>query len=327
MPMLQRALTSLAAFVACIGIAVAGPMPPVPAAVAPLAREHPLAGRIVQLSDGAEVTPQRLAEIAASRAFILLGEKHDNPDHHRLQAWLIEALVASGRRPTVAMEMLDADQAPALADYRKNVPADASGLGAAIGWSTRGWPDWSIYEPIAGIAFRAGLPIVPADLTRDSRRAVSRGGVDALDPASRARIAHAPRFDADQTASLTQELRLSHCGHLPDTALPRMADVQWARDAHMAAALLDAARNAAPAVLIAGAGHVRADRGVPWHLRQAAPHQTIFTLAFVEVDDSRLEMSEYPLRERFEYAWFTPRVDDEDPCAKFRDSLQRLRRP
>ena len=52
-----------------------------------------------------------MADIAAARDFVLLGEKHDNPDHHRLQAWMIDALVARGRRPAIAMEMLDAEQA------------------------------------------------------------------------------------------------------------------------------------------------------------------------------------------------------------------------
>ena len=190
--------------------------------------------------------------------------------------------------------------------------------------SERGWPDWSIYAPIAEAALRAGLPIVPADLTRAELRTVGRDGIAALAEPLRARLQRAPSLDAQQAASLAQELRDSHCGQLPDAALPRMATVQWARDAHMAAAMLDSPSGA---VLIAGAGHVRRDRGVPWHLRNVAPERSVVVLAFVEVEEAKRDAAEYALADKFDYAWFTPRVDTEDPCTKFRDSLQRLRRP
>jgi uncharacterized iron-regulated protein len=222
------------------------------------------------------------------------------------------------------MEMLDGDQAPALAEHLQRHPADAAGLGAAVGWNERGWPDWSIYAPIAEVALANGLPIVPADLTRAERQVTGRDGITALAEPTRARLQRAPRFDARQSASLAQELRDSHCGQLPEAALPRMSNVQWARDAHMAAAMAD---SAAGAVLIAGAGHVRSDRGVPWHLRHLAPWRSLVVIAFVEVDESKREVAAYALAEKFEYAWFTARVDDADPCARFRDSLQRLRRP
>jgi uncharacterized iron-regulated protein len=317
--MLQRAIISLAAV-----FLFSCPLAAQPAPTAPLGRDHPLAGRIVQMTDAAAITSAQMADIAAARDFVLLGEKHDNPDHHRLQAWMIDALLARGRRPAIAMEMLDAEQAPALAEYAKQHPHDASGLGAAIGWKERGWPDWPMYAPIAEAALRAGSPLVPADLTRAERRAAGRDGVAGFAEPLRTRLQRAPAFDAQQSASLAQELKDSHCGQVPDEALLRMANVQWARDAHMAAAMLDSASGA---VLIAGAGHVRRDRGVPWHLTHAAPARSSVALAFVEVEETRPEASDYALAGKFDYVWFTARVDTDDPCARFRDSLQRLRRP
>jgi uncharacterized iron-regulated protein len=329
MNMLHRAIFPAAAVFVAVSAAAAQPFPPVPAATAPFGRDHPLAGRIVQTGDGAAITPERLAQIAAERDFVLLGEKHDNPDHHRLQAWVIDALVARGRRPAVAMEMLDADQSQALTTHLRQHPQDATGLGAAVGWAARGWPDWSIYAPIAEAALRAALPIAPADLARADRQAVGRDGIAALAEPSRARLQRMAVLDAQQSASLALELRDSHCGHVREESLPRMILVQSARDAHMAAVLIEAAtlENASGAVLIAGAGHVRVDRGVPWHLRQRAPQRSIAAIAFIEVDDSRRDIADYALADKFDFAWFTPRHDDEDPCAKFRDSLQRLRRP
>jgi uncharacterized iron-regulated protein len=296
--------------------------PALPAPEAPLDRAHPLVGQIVTASG--RLSPQQFADRAKAHDFVLLGERHDNPDHHRLQAWVIEALVASGRRPALAMEMLDADQQAALSDYRKQPGADAAGLGTAVGWDARGWPSWPIYAPIAAAVLRADLPVLPADLTRQAIRAIGRGGVDALRPGLANELESSPRYDAAQSQSLAEELRSSHCGQLPEASLPRMLEVQWARDANMARVLRNAEREA---VLIAGTGHVRNDRAVPWHLRETVPERKVLSVALVEVQPGQTDPAAYGQMGLFDVLWFTARMEDDDPCVKFRDSLQRMRRP
>jgi uncharacterized iron-regulated protein len=105
--------------------------------------------------------------------------------------------------------------------------------------------------------------------------------------------------------------------------------VQRARDAQMAEAMLNAPGGDG-AVLIAGAGHVRNDRGVPAYLRQIVPDARPVSVAFLEVDPKRPDVESYVTRFEgrlpFDYVWFTPAVDDEDPCEKFRKSLERMRR-
>jgi uncharacterized iron-regulated protein len=300
----------------------AAELPPLPAAEAPLDRSHPLVGQIV--TSAGRLTPAQLIERAQGYDFVLLGEKHDNPDHHRLQAWVVDALVATGERPAIVMEMLDADQTEALADYRRRPGADAAGLGPALSWEARGWPSWSMYAPIAAVALRADLPILPANLTRADTRSIGRGERARLHPDVGATLEASPRYDAAQTESLTEELRESHCGQLPDAAVPRMVEVQWARDASMAGAL-----HAGPemSVLIAGTGHVRKDRAVPWHLDHRAPGRSVLSIALVEVQQDRNNPAAYSQSGLFDVLWFTARVDNEDPCLKFRDSLQRMRKP
>src|SRR5690606_21763015 len=141
---------------------------------------HPLVGRLwsTAASEFADVEALR-AQLLASR-FVLLGEKHDNPDHHRLQAWAIEALVAGGRRPAVVLEMLNADQAGRLAAYLAKPAPTPEGLGAAVGWGERGWPDWSLYQPIAAAALQAGLPLSAGDFGAAARDTVLRDGLDGL---------------------------------------------------------------------------------------------------------------------------------------------------
>jgi len=107
-------------------------------------------------------------------------------------------------------------------------------------------------------------------------------------------------------------------------------DVQRARDAQMAESLM-AASDHDGAILVAGAGHVRNDYGIPVHLRTKAPQKRVISIAFVEVDQQKTEPQSYGLsypnrRSPFDYVWFTPRVDDEDPCEKFKSQFERMKK-
>jgi uncharacterized iron-regulated protein len=287
-----------------------------------LGQDHPLTGRLWDVAASRFVTRETLIARLAAARFVLLGERHDHPEHHRLQAAVVRGLAAAGRRPTVAFEMLDTDQAAALAAYLQRSSRDAAGLGDAVGWSRSGWPPWPLYEPIADAALAAGLPLAAVNLPGGTARAVARGNLDAVPPALvRIYGLDRPPPPAVQTA-MEAEMRDSHCGKLPDVMLPAMVTTQRARDAAMAEGML-----AAPdgAILIAGAGHVRADRGVPIYLAMRAPGATIASLAFVEVVTGRTAAPDYAERfgaERlpFAYVWFTTRADDVDHCARLERS-------
>jgi uncharacterized iron-regulated protein len=294
---------------------------------APLGRDHPLAGRIWDTAVERFIDePALISRLVASR-FVLLGERHDHVDHHELQARLLRALISVGRRPAVAFEMLTPDQAPALARYLAASPRDAAGLGDAVGWTDAGWPAWSTYEPIAQAALDAGLPIVAANIPATMARALMTGAA-AAPPALAARFGLDRALAPEVEAAMAAEMREAHCGHADARMAASMITAQRVRDAAMAAALLDAGADGA--VLIAGTGHVRTDRGVPASLRVAQPAAVIASVAFLEVRDGAPAPGDYAARAGaarlpFDFAWFTPRVDDVDPCDAFRRDLERLR--
>lgn len=289
---------------------------------------NPLVGTLWNVAAGRQAAPPELARAGAAADFVLLGEKHDNPDHHRLQAWMIRTLVAQGRRSAVALEMLDADQADALQRHLAEHPRDAAGLGKAVGWRDRGWPDWDIYRPLAAAALKAGLPLRTADVARPTQRKVAREGLNALPDEQVRRLGLDRPLAAALRANLRQELIESHCNMLPEKAIAPMAKVQRLRDAFMADSLIDARESADQAVLIAGNGHIRADRGVPWYLRARLERPAVLTVAILEVRAGEQDWRSYLPKRRagtmraFDYVWFTPRVDNEDPCVKFADQLR-----
>jgi len=252
-----------------------------------------------------ELVLQRLA--AADH--VVLGERHDNPEHHRLQAEIIGALAGRGRRPAVVFEMLDTEQIAPLAAHLAARPNDADGLGDAVGWPASGWPDWALYKPIATAALEARLPIVAGNLNRERTRAVVRDGYAALgDDAALRRAVERP-LPGDIESALLADLETAHCGHVPRDRLGPMLRVQRARDASMALAMAMHPQS----VLIAGTEHGRNDRGVPRVLRDLLPGRRVVSLAFIELEAGAAPPDELP----WDLVWFTEPVTRGDPCARF----------
>jgi uncharacterized iron-regulated protein len=287
---------------------------------APLGREHPLAGRIWDARTGRFVDQGTLVVGLAGARYVLLGERHDNPDHHRVQAALVRALLAAGRRPAVAFEMFTADDVPAIARHLAAAPRDAAGLGDAVNWKGSGWPDWTHYQPIAQAALDAGLPVVAANLAPATARALARGQRAALPEGLAARHGLDRPLPGGAQAALTAEIHHAHCGHVPAERIEGMVLAQRARDAVLADSMLAAERDGA--VLIAGAGHVRDDRGVPSYLRVLVPGASIASMAPLEVREGWTRPEQYGAafdggRLPFDWVWFTPRMEDDDPCARW----------
>ncbi len=300
----------------------------------PAQRLHPLVGSIWDVASGDRIDADTLVATLVTHPLVLLGEKHDNPDHHRLQARVLESLLAAGRWPAVAFEMLAGDLGPDVDRVRTEPAPSPSDLRLALDWDVRGWPAWELYEPIFATALAARLPIVAADLDPATLAALGREGATALPPPERTHLGLHIALPADVHAAMAAEIREAHCGRASDAMVARMVTVQRARDGALARALLAAAArpDADGAVLIAGIGHVRRDHGVPALLRGWAPDTSVASVAFLEViadadtptaDLAARQLSQYP----FDFMWFTPRVDERDPCERFRRRLERLGRP
>ncbi len=318
-------LGALLASASCVGPGSAG-LAPGPPWQAPSGREHVLAGRIWDVNAGEFLTPREFMERAQTSQFLLLGEKHDHPDHHLIQAWIIRALVAEGRRPVVAFEMFSPDQLPALRRQIASHPRDAIGLARAVRWEESGWPEFALYQPVVEAALSADLVLQAANLSRMELDGLRRNGIVSLDKSFVERFGLAQALPEDRYRVLVEEIQRAHCGYAPEDALAGMIDVQRARDARMAAVLRKVAELDG-AVLVAGAGHARRDRGVPVYLLLVQPDADILSLGLIEVEagvSTPIEYVDMTEPGLFDYMWFTPRVDDLDPCEKFRDRLEQL---
>ena len=263
-----------------------------------------------------------MLELEQTGGFLLLGETHDNPLHHEIRAKLLglDWRNASARPRGIVFEHIRADQQAAL-DSAK--PANATELMRALDWDTSGWPKDQMFAPLFEAALASKRAILAGDPPRAQVRAIAKDGIAALDPAEAARLKLDQPLDAKLNDALLGELEGSHCGLMPKTAFGTMAVAQRYRDAHLAMQLVKAADTTGSAVLLAGNGHVRSDRGVPHYLRQFAPGRTIVAVMLIEVEDGKTDPAAYvpydtDRKPAADYLVFTPRAARTDPCVEMR---------
>ena len=297
----------------------------------PLYRDHPLAGQIWKPAETRFATAGEVYAAMKEADFVLIGEKHDNADHHELQAKLVSELAAFERRSALVFEMLTESQQPALDGHLAENPGDAAGIGAAVAWEKSGWPDWNMYQPIAQQALYYDMPLLAGGLDRDTTKNIAREGPDALGELRAEALMLNQPVGEDKRADMRDVIFRSHCEQLPESMLDPLLSVTLAKDAVMADRMIGARgpQKADVAVLIAGGGHVRADWGVPMQLKRRAPDARVVTVGLTEVEKDILDPAAYADRYDsampFDFVWFTPRVDDENPCEAFAEQLQKMR--
>ena len=244
-----------------------------------------------------------IADALQNGAIVILGEVHDNPAAHGVRGALVaNDFAGRGLHPAAVFEHIRDDQRPALATFsaiNKSVPAgaDVSDLMRLLDWDKSGWPDQAIFQPLFEAVIRAKLPIYAGDPARETIKKVAKEGEGALPADERASLKLDVALPAAAQEGLLEQLEESHCGLMPKTAFGKLAYAQRYRDAHLADAVLKAATKQGSAILFAGNGHVRADRGVPWYISQRAPDKKIVTVMLLEVEDGKIDPEAYVERE------------------------------
>lgn len=231
----------------------------------------------------------------------ILGEVHDNPDHHRRQA----EIVAQVQPAALVFEMLTPQQARLARGVPRN---DAAALSDALGWEGTGWPDFAMYHPIFAAAPAA--EIYGAALDRETlTRARLDGAAEAFGP-NAAQFSLIALSEQDQAAREAEQAR-AHCDMLPDKLLPGMVEVQRMRDAHFARVAIEAhGEVGSPVIVITGNGHARRDIGIPASLAAARPDLQVVTLGQLEQAPEGVVP--------FDEIAISPGPERDDPCAVFR---------
>ena len=263
-------------------------------------------GRILDTATQQYVDRETVILRAIASKYVIFGEIHDNGVHQRLQHDVFGAMLKAGRSPALALEQIDRKHQAALDAVRARGERDAERLADAGRIDRKGWR-WPEYKPLVELAVANNLPLLAANFSREDARTLMRTGLPAPG---------LPVLTPDIQLALEQDIVLGHCGIRPSTpVLTGMIEAQRARDAQMAQTLTSAGRMGA--VLVAGAGHGRRDRGVPSYLPTSERDQ-LLSIAFIEMDADAPSASRRNFEDVYDLVWFTPRAKREDPCKNFK---------
>jgi uncharacterized iron-regulated protein len=278
--------------------------------------DHPLVGKIWDMSSRSYIDEATLIARINLSNVLLLGEVHDNSQHHELQQKLLQARIDSGAHPALMMEQLDAASQPILDQAMAGIQRDEvlNNVTALVKFT-----DWQFYSPLLAIAVDNRLPIIAANVPNQHLQPVIWKGYSAYDPDELKRLEVEAVWNESRQKYLANNMGGAHCGQLRDELRMGLTRSQRLRDALMADSAISSISRGV--VGIVGSSHARRDIGLPLYFAARDPSARIFSIGFVEVTESTdpkaynadSATGEMP----FDVMWFTPRMDRKDPCADF----------
>ena len=276
-------------------------------------------GLIWSVAEDRGVKQDELIHRLSRHSVAMIGEVHDNPRHHEIEAELIGALATARQLRVVALEMLDREQQETV--DRVWGQGDVDAFLSATGFDERGWGARR-YRPVIEAMHDADVAPLAANLSRpDAVQVVREGWSSVFDAGQQQTLSLEAVWDETLAQRLTAALRASHCDMLPEAMIPGMQEAQRARDAVIADRVLTRYRDGV--ILVAGGQHVRRDYGVPAYLAARMPDLDVATVLLMEVDGQQpvsAYLDAWPEVESghlYDYVWFTTRAEREDPCALF----------
>ena len=245
-------------------------------------------GRVAQWldpADGAVIAPGELFDRLSNNAIVLLGEVHDNADHHRWQLNTLAALHSRNDNLVVGLEMLPRKKQSVLDNWTMGKLDEADFLEQAQ-WAELWGYDPDLYLPILHFARMNRLPAIAINIDRQLVSRVGAQGWQALKPGERMGLSEpAPASPAyrrslgelyayklsmgvdddsgdhgDDEETLQQVMNSEAFNHFVD------AQLTWDRAMAEALAMAHLADPDAVVAAIVGRGHLEYGYGIPHQL-------------------------------------------------------------
>ncbi|WP_299745961.1 ChaN family lipoprotein [uncultured Tateyamaria sp.] len=229
---------------------------------------------------------------------LIMGEVHDNPQHHAEQANAVRII----QPKAVVFEMLTPEEAQALAE----VPRDPDAMRDATG--SVQWSNIADYADVLA----ASPVIVGAALSReDMRAAFSSGAAEVFGAEAESYGLTQPLAEEEQAIRELNQFD-AHCEAMPQEMMGGMVEAQRLRDAAFARSVIEALDTyGSPVVLITGNGHARMDWGVPAYLMRARPTFDVTSIGQGERQEPPDGLFSWTLNG-------AASPDRDDPCAVFK---------
>jgi len=143
---------------------------------AALAAQSYVPHRVFDTARGAFSDFEAMAADAAASDLVFLGEQHDDPNTHRLELAVLEALSRRKAAVVLSLEMFERDVQDPLEHFAMGHMEEAEFLKAS-----RPWPAYRTdYKPLVDLAIKNGWAVVAANVPRPIAAEVAKSGPDVL---------------------------------------------------------------------------------------------------------------------------------------------------
>ncbi|HHU3405896.1 TPA: ChaN family lipoprotein, partial [Escherichia coli] len=126
-------------------------------------------GQIYDLHSGKIISSSELLADLATAQHLIIGEKHDNAEHHQIELWLIQNLLIQRPQGSVLLEMLTSEQQPRVNQVKcwlkDNPVVRDSRVQELLNWQ-KGW-SWEMYGDIVMQLLRGPYPLLNANIGRE----------------------------------------------------------------------------------------------------------------------------------------------------------------
>jgi uncharacterized iron-regulated protein len=251
---------------------------------------------VVAPATGHAVPFSEMAARVAAADIVLVGEQHDDPETHRAELALLDAVGHSGRGVVLSLEMFERDVQGAVDDYLAGRTSESEFLQRSRPWARYA----SDYRGLVQLAKDRGWRVVAANVPRPLASAIGRGGMavlDTLPPGDRAMAAReivCP--NDDYRRRFLDEMKGHGSGGaapaagdtLPTATAERFYVAQCVKDETMAESSVSASASAAPGTVVVdfdGAFHSDVGEGTAVRVRRRAPAAKVVIVTAVPVAD------------------------------------------
>ena len=274
--------------------------------------------RVVDVASKQDVEFDALVKRLSETDVVFFGENHDDPETHRAEFGLLDAIGRTGRPVILSLEMFERDAQPLLNEYLAGRISEADFLAKSRPWD-RYVTD---YRPMVELAKAKGWPVIASNVPRPMASAVGRKALAALDtltPLERTWAARDIKCPQDAYRSRFMETMRGHGsgGAAPqpgDTLSTAVANrfylAQCIKDETMAESIVESRNGRPPDAIVVhydGAFHSDYRQGTVDRVKRRAPMLRLMVLTAVPVlDPSTATLADHA--GRADYIVFTKRI-------------------
>lgn len=246
--------------------------------------------RLYDISTRKVVTLNNIVHRLGKSRIVLVGEHHNEPDHHRAQLQIIRSLANNGIPVVVGLEMFRSDSQEALDRWvaSKISERDFQQI-YRENWS---FP-WALYRDIFAYAKENKVPLVGLNVPRDITQQVARRGFHSLAPEQKGLL---PFIECKVDPEYMEFIRRAHGTHAHGRmSFEYFCEAQLVWDKSMAIHAIEYlnSRPGFTMVLLAGTAHVW-KKAIPAQLEQSsfAPYTVILPEAPGSIERSGVTLDD-----------------------------------